>query len=249
MPYLKTTCKAGKTKEYEKYYTRRLRPGNEKRRPRENKTTEQQRKINDKLAERKLTRIMNDNFDETSWYLTYTYLKENRPSELEEFEKDRDKLLRDIRKIYKKENKVFKWIETVEVGERGALHIHMVINDIDIRKIKKLWKKGFVHATPLDDTGQYRRLASYFMKYYQKTRKTASQIQKKAYNCSRNLTRPEPVKRPMSGKEFSKDIKIPKGWYLDEGSVERGITEDGYEYLRYTIVQCPDYKKKRGKSP
>ena len=113
----------------------------------------------------------------------------------------------------------------------------MVINDIDIRKVKGIWKYGFVTAKPLDDTGQYRKLASYFIKYFQKTRHTDKQLQKKAYNCSRNLIRPEPNKRKMLGERFCKDIKVPRGWYLDKGSVEEGITEDGYEYMFYTIVQ------------
>ena len=123
------------------------------------------------------------------------------------------------------------------MGTRGAAHIHMVINDVDIRKIKGLWKYGYVTAKPLDETGQYRKLAGYFIKYYQKTRGTDEAVQKKAYNCSRNLIRPEPEKKAMTGNRFSEKIRVPKGWYLDKDSVREGTTADGYEYLYYTIVQ------------
>ena len=142
-----------------------------------------------------------------------------------------------MRKVYKQDGQEMKYVETTEVGDRGATHIHMVINDIDMRKIEKLWKYGFVSSKPLDDTGQYRRLAEYFIKYYQKTRRTDKQIQKKAYNCSRNLKRPKPKKKVMRGERFRKDIRVPKGWYLDKESVSEGITEDGYEFLFYTLVQ------------
>ena len=104
-------------------------------------------------------------------------------------------------------------MEVAEVGERGAMHIHMIINDIDMRKIEKLWKYGYVSSKPLDETGQYRKIAEYFIKYYQKTRKTTEKIQSKAYNCSRNLKRPEPKKHVMSGMRISKKIEIPKMEY------------------------------------
>ena len=245
MPYIKSVCKAGKTKEYERYYTKRFRPKRERRESRKNKTTEQQQRINDRIAERKLTRVMNANFDGTSLYTTYSYAKENRPKDIETLNKHVRKLLADLRKLYKAEGQVLKYVETAEVGERGAVHIHMVVDGIDIRKIKKLWKYGFVTIKPLDDSGQYRKLASYLMKYYQKTRGTSDQIQKKAYNCSRNLVRPEPDRKPMKGERFSKDITVPKGWYLDKETVEEGITEDGYEYFRYTLIRCQNQRKRR----
>lgn len=244
MPYIRTTCKAGKTKEIERYYTKRFKPRKEKREARQNKTTEQQQKINDRMTERKLTRIMNASFDETSLYVTWSYTKENRP-DTEHLLKHVKKLLNDLRKLYKAEGKVLKYIETAEVGQRGAAHIHMVINDIDPRKLRKLWPYGFVDIKPLDSSGQYRKLAGYFIKYYQKTRGTSEQIQKKAYNCSRNLVRPQPDKKPMKGERFTKDIKVPNGWYLDKETVEEGITADGYEYFRYTLVKCPDYREKK----
>lgn len=247
MPYIKQVCKAGKTKEYERYYTKRFQPKKERREPRKNKTTEQQQKINDRIAERKLTRLLNANFNETSLYITWSYTKENRPADIDTLLKQVRKLLSDLRKVYKAEEQILKYVETAEVGERGAAHIHMVVNSIDTRKIKRLWKYGFVTIKPLDNTGQYRKLASYFMKYYQKTRGTSEQIQKKAYNCSRNLIRPEPERRPMKGERFSKEIKVPTGWYLDKETVEEGITADGYEFFRYTLVQCQDYKKSRKK--
>lgn len=250
MPYIKSICRAGKTKEIAKYYTRRFQPKGEKRSPKKKETTERQYKINDRQLERKLTYILNANFDDTSRYVTFSYKVENRPDP-ETLVRQKRELLKKMRKVYKAEGKELKYVEAAEVGERGAVHIHMVINDIDMRKIEKLWKYGFVTSKPLDSSGQYRKLAEYFIKYFQKTRKTAEQVQKKAYNCSRNLKRPEPQKHVMRGERFKKDIRVPKGWYLDKESISEGITADGYEFFRYMIVRIPGYKRspRKGNKP
>lgn len=237
MPYMKMVCRAGKTKEIMKYYTYSLRPRGKPRAPKVNKTTEQQKKINDRQLVRKLTRLLNANFDGTSWYITFSYKVENRPSDKAELYKHIAKLLRDLRKLYKKEKSVLKYIWTAEVGARGACHVHMVVNSMDTRKIKELWSYGWVTMRPMDSSGQYRRLAEYFVKYYQKTRGTDAKLQKKAYNPSRNLKRPIPKRTPMKGDRFNSDIKVPKGWYLDKDSLREGITEDGYEFLYYTIIK------------
>ena len=113
----------------------------------------------------------------------------------------------------------------------------MVVSPIDIRLLKNIWPYGWTTIKPMENSGQYRRLAEYFIKYFQKTRDTDGQIQKKSYNPSKNLIRPVPKKKPMRGKKFSCEIKVPKGWYLDKDSVRQGITADGYEFLYYTIIK------------
>lgn len=237
MPYMKMTCRAGKTKEIAKYYTYWLQPEERKRSPRVNPTTEQQQKINDRHLVKRLTRLLNANFDENCWYITFDYKKEQRPESVEVLHKQEQKLLRDLRKIYKKENAVFKYVWTAEVGKRGGAHIHMVVSPIDIRLLKNIWQYGWTTIKPMDSSGQYRRLAEYFIKYFQKTRDTDEQIQKKSYNPSKNLIRPVPKKKPMRGKKFSCEIKVPRGWYLDKDSVRQGITADGYEFMYYTLIK------------
>ena len=61
MPYIKTTCKAGKTKEYEFYYSYRFDQKGGSRKKKENRTPEAQRQVNRRMAEKKLTRLMNAN--------------------------------------------------------------------------------------------------------------------------------------------------------------------------------------------
>lgn len=237
MPYIKSICRAGKTKEIAKYYTRRFQPKGEKRNQKQKETTKRQQKVNDRCLVRKLTYILNENFDDSSRYVTFSYRIESRP-DIESLKKHVRELLKKMRRVYKEEGRELKYVEAAEVGERGATHIHMVINDIDMRKIEKLWKYGYVSSKPLDSSGQYRKLAEYFIKYTQKTRRTTKQIQTKAYNCSRNLKHPVPKKHIMKGNRYTKEIRIPEGWYLDKESVREGITEDGYEFFYYTLIQA-----------
>ena len=89
MPYIKTTCKAGKTKEYEFYYSYRFDQKGGSRKKKENRTPEAQRQVNRRMAEKKLTRLMNANLSGEDYYLTLSYRKEKRP--------DRETLNRDIR--------------------------------------------------------------------------------------------------------------------------------------------------------
>ena len=237
MPYIKSICKAGKTIEVAAYYTRRYKPKDGRRGKKERETTEKQQQINDRQLEKKLTRIINASFDGDSWYITLTYKTENRPKDAEELKRHIREFLKRLRKVYKQEGRELKYIETAEVGERGAMHIHILVNDIDTRKIARLWDKGFINAKPLDSSGQYRKLAAYFIKYAQKTRKTCEAIQKKAYNCSRNLIRPEPKKIVMYGNRYRKKIRIKDGYYLDKESVYMGTDAEGYERLEYTLIK------------
>lgn len=237
MPYMKTICRAGRTREIAKYYTYWLHPKGLKRNKRVNPTTEQQKKINDRHLVKRLTRLLNANFDADCWYITFDYKPEERPKDAEELHRHEQKLLRKLRTLYAKQEAVFKYIWTAEVGKRGAAHIHMVVSAIDIRLLRNVWEHGWTTIKPMDKSGQYRRLAEYFIKYFQKTRGTDEQIQKKSYNPSKNLVRPQPKTKPMKGDRFSKEIKVPAGWYLDKDSVREGVTGDGFEFMCYTLIK------------
>lgn len=239
MPYLKKTCRAGKTKEVEYYYSARYHPKGEVRNTCEGITTEAQKQINRRMAERMLTRILNANFSSEDLYITWHYKKELRPANKEEMRGQIRKLLRKLRELYKKTGKVLKYVWVAEIGKKGAAHIHMVVNGNELQKLKKLWSYGHINVQPLDETGQYRKLAEYFIKYSDRTMGTDKELQGKRYNCSRNLVRPkEKVTVVKSKRRYSKDIKVPKGWYLDKESVQEGFHErTGYPYFYYTLIQ------------
>ena len=86
--------------------------------------------------------------------------------------KDVDCLLRGLRKAFKKKGQTAKYIWVAEIGKKGAAHIHMTLNAIEPQILKSLWTKGWVTIKPMDDSGQYRKLANYFIKYSEKTMNT-----------------------------------------------------------------------------
>lgn len=238
MPYRHEICLAGKTKQHTYYYAPRADTKEGSRRKKENRTPEAQKKVNRRQAEKKLTWILNENFDGTSLYITWSYDKSRRPDNKEALREDIDRLLNKIRKIYKKEGDTAKYVWVAEVGERGAVHIHMVLNHLDTAKLKTCWDKGYITVKPLDDSGQYRKLASYFIKYNDKTEKTYGKISGRHYNSSKNLKIPIPEKTTVRSRNaYSHTIEIPRGWYIDKESIAEAWHEvTGYMYFTYTLI-------------
>lgn len=239
MPYKEEICRAGKTKQFTYYYSIRADQKGGSRRAKENKTSEAQKKVNSRQAVKKLTWILNENFDGTSLYVTWSYEKDKRPAEKGQLKSDAEKLLRKLRQIYRKEEKELKYVWVAERGERGAAHIHMVVNEIEARKLKDCWDKGWITIKPMDDSGQYAKLASYFVKYSEKTMKTEEGFGGRRYNSSKNLKIPEPEKKTVSSRNaYSHNIQIPSGWYLDRDSVAEAWHEvTGFMYFTYTLIK------------
>lgn len=238
MPYRHEMCKAGKTRQHTYYYAARADTKEGSRRKKENETSEAQKKVNSRQAVKKLTWELNENFDGTSLYVTWSFAKENRPAGKDELRAVVDKLLRDIRKEYKRAGNTAKYVWVAEVGERGAAHIHMVLNAIEVARLKKCWNKGWIDIKPMDDSGQYRKLAAYFVKYSEKTMKTCEGFSGRRYNSSKNLKIPQPTKTTVKSKNaYNHTIEIPKGWYLDKESVAEAWHEvTGFMYFTYTLI-------------
>lgn len=239
MPYKQEICRAGKTKQVTYYYSVRADQKGGSRRAKENKTSEAQKKVNSRQAVKKLTWILNENYDGTSLYVTWSYEKDKRPDGKGQLRSDADKLLRKLRQIYKKDGKELKYVWVAERGERGAAHIHMIVNEIEARKLKGCWDKGWITIKPMDDSGQYAKLASYFVKYSEKTMKTEEGFGGRRYNSSKNLRIPEPEKKTVSSRNaYSHNIQIPSGWYLDCDSIAEAWHEvTGFMYFTYTLIK------------
>ena len=189
---------------------------------------------------------MNENFDPTCWYITYNYRKDARPKNREELTEHARKLLRELRKRYKKAGKCLKYVWVPEVGPRGGSHIHIVISSIDLNLISDVWAHGGMYIEPLRSDRNYRKLAEYFVEYSEKTRRELGGKQIR-YNPSRNLVRVPMEERKKRKKTFSADqIEVPEGWYLDKESVREWVNEFGYKYLYYLLVRTKPWKVKDG---
>ena len=78
MPYIIEVVQAGKTIEVMKYYSSRYGKKGIKRGKRQNLTKEEQIKVNKRAAEKKLRRLINENFQEGDTHLVLDYRKESR---------------------------------------------------------------------------------------------------------------------------------------------------------------------------
>lgn len=247
MPYVKRTTRAGKTVEIEYYYTSRYNKRGQGRADKVKPTREEQKKVNTKQAERKLRLLLNNNFGDGDYHLVLDYIRvKGKPDRTkEEMKKDIAVFLRECRKLYKAAGKQFKYIHVMEIGDKGARHHHLVVNKIDTDILKQAWYKAYeghnrVKIFPLDDSGQYKELASYLIKYTDKHTKDKDGLQGKRWNASKNLVRPEPEYEVITQRSWYRtEPKAPKGYYIDKDTVAKGITSPeyyGYGWFRYTMV-------------
>ncbi|MFA9375773.1 MAG: hypothetical protein ACERKZ_03355 [Lachnotalea sp.] len=248
MPYIIEIVEAGNTVEILKYFSSRFNKRGYKKGKKKNLTKEEQKKVNKRAAEKKLRRIINANFQEGDTHLVLDYTLENRPADKKAMREDANDFLKEMRTLYKSLGLVFKYIHVMEIGKKGALHHHLVINtpeEVSTRAIAKAWKgRGRTHYNPLDNTGQYSKLASYLIKQSDGMLKDPEALQGKRWNSSKNLRKPKVIrKEPIKDKGwYNRIAKLPKklenGYYLDKDSVSEGIHEKtGFTYFTYTFIK------------
>ncbi len=260
MPYLERITVAGMTIEVERYFSSRYKKPGIKRGDKVKPTTEQQQKVNTRKAERELRILMNANFAYGDYHIVLDYIRKKGepPRSREQMRKDMDAFLRECRKQYRKLGLEFRYIHVMEIGDKGARHHHLVINQIDTKILQECWYKAYeghnrVKVYPLDDSGNYAELAAYFIKYTDKHR-TAEDgaLQGKRWNCSKNLVRPEPEIRIISDRQqFKTEPTAIKGYYIDKNHVSWGMHSPeyyGYGYLRYILVKDSSQEEVKAKS-
>lgn len=239
MAYIEEICVAGKTVEVSKYYSVRC-PGakGEKREPRKDVTTEAQKRVNQRRAETKLRRLMNTNFNDGDYLIRFDFSK-NIPKDSEEMQKITSAFIKNLRRKLKKLGKEFKYIYVKEVGKRGGRHIHMVMNKCDTDLIRQTWTHGGIHIDPLFTNGQYADVASYFIKYADRTEQTeGGELIGKRWYASRNLKKPKIIKKIISARNFRKEARPRKGYMVEPGSVRSGFSEvTGFEYFTYRLIK------------
>ena len=246
--WLEVWC-GGKVKEIRKYHSYKSPCKGERRSKKGKATCKTQEEINLRIATTNLRRLMNANFCDDDYLVVYDYRPEERPADSKEMQEDMREFLKRLRKIYKQEGQVLKYIYVKERGKRGAAHIHIMISrcgDKNIADIlKSCWDKGRVHIDPLDTDGQYEKIANYFHKYASKTIETEGELIGKRYYPSKNLDRPEPEKKMIRGvNTYYEKIKVEPGYYLEKDSVVSGKTADGYDYFSYTLHQISTVRKR-----
>ena len=236
MSYERKKWTFARSVEIEENHSGRYGAPGEKREARRRPTPEEVRKINQLNKTKRCRRKMRTYFEPGDLYVTLTYRKEERPETMEEAKEDWRKLRRTLAKEFKKQGKTFCWIRNIECGTRGAWHIHMAMKRIEgaDRIIARVWQHGKAVWQVTTAEGDFRKLAEYLTK----TPETDKGLLAADYDASRNMPIKAPRRTVIRWQESWRTVRIPKGWRLDEDSVEEGINFAGYRYRHYTLLRC-----------
>lgn len=238
--------------EYEFTYKGKYGARGEKRASKRKPTKEQIKRQNQKNKEIRTRRLIKANFVSGDLWCCLKYPQGYRIP-LEDVRKDLRKYLVMIRKAYADRGKVLKYIYRLEIGERGGIHVHILVNRIwnaqtdlvlmkaweEVLKRRKISSKrasGLLDYKSIYDAGGYKNLAEYITKQPEEDSKEYKQlslfapVQQKqllAISSSRNLIRPEPQVKERTHWTMRRLLEIgptpKKGYYIDKESIVCGI--------------------------
>lgn len=149
-------------------------------------TPEVVQRCNEERAKRKLTQLIDANFDENDIHLTLTYV--GQPPKYEQAQKDVKNFLRVVkRKRQAAGLPPLKYIYTIEGnddGTRERIHVHIIMSGgIDRIQLEEIWGKGYANADHLQpNENGLEALARYITKQQRNRRRWAR---------SKNLKRPK----------------------------------------------------------
>lgn len=150
-------------------------------------TSEIQAKLNQRNAEKKLTRLVHNNFTENDIALHLTYRNGEEPENEADALRVLGNFIKRLKRRYKKAGKELKYISCTEYGKKtGRVHHHLIINGgYDRDEIEKLWGRGYANSKRLQfEEDGVTGLARYIAK---------DKHFFKRWNQSRNLDIPEPA--------------------------------------------------------
>lgn len=153
-------------------------------------TSDTQKKLNQRNAERKLIRLLHTNFTKKDIRFDLTYSDEYYPETPQDAQKQMQNFLRRIKRYRKKHNLPdLKYVAVTEIGKKTArIHHHIVMSGgVDITTLAEIWGKGYTTAKPLQfNEHGIVGIAKYLVK---------DPILGKRWCASRNLKQPKESQR------------------------------------------------------
>lgn len=169
-----------------------------KRRRRCRPTRELQKKLNQRNAELKFTRLVHNNFTEQDLAMHLTYQEE--PEDIERAQKNLRNFMLRIKRLRKRLGlEELRYVSCTEYGKRtGRIHHHLILSgDIDRDQLEKLWGLGYANTKRLQfGEDGVTGLSHYIVKDHNRY---------KRWNQSRNLVIPEPM--VSDGRLGREDVK------------------------------------------
>lgn len=258
MAYTKKTYRFPGSNEVEYHCKGRYGAKGEKRQKKKKATPEQVGKQNQWNRVKRMRRLMKNNFSPGDPWCTLKYPRGTRKP-VGEVAKDLTNFFSRLRRRYRRYGEELKFIYRMEIGSRGGIHIHLLVNRIrgtdtdpkgkppdTAQIIQGAWAKcGRVHFEPVYSEGLFQNLAEYMTKqpepevekqlslFPEKDRKKLIKTE-----SSRNLKRPEPEVKEYSHwtvRRLLEDGPEPSpGYWIDPESIVCGINPvTGLSYLQY----------------
>ena len=239
----------GKWIEHEYKFAGNFGKKGEKRQKKEKPTPEQMQLYNRINKAKRIRRTIGLNFEPADYWITLTY-KNGKGMVMARIKKDMENFRERMKRAYKKRGAGLKWMQVIEIGKKGGLHIHILLNriqDTDLL-VAMHWTYGHAYFKPLYEEGQYEQLSSYIAKLppEQDGGKKREECMQEltddnySFSSSRNLVRPEPDERKVyTRRTMERAIKEgPKptpGYYVDKDSIRIGVNKiTGWSYMYYT---------------
>lgn len=250
MAYWEKIWRFPNSTEYEWTYAGKYGAKGEKREKKKKATPEQVKKQNQANREKTMRRLIKANFVPDDLWCTLKYQKGTRKP-VQEVKADLKACLDGMRREYKKRGEPFKFIYRMEIGERGGIHIHILINRVRGKPetdvlIQRLWKQGRVNYESIYEQGGYEQLANYIVKPPPEEMEgqlslfpEKDQKELRKYSSSRNLIRPEPERKEYRRWTLRRLIeegpKPTPGYYIVKDSIVCGKNPyTGMSYYQYT---------------
>lgn len=234
---------------------------NKIRRPHYKRTGEQQRKNNQRRAERRAAMLIEYNFNDGDMFLTLTFDDKHLPENTDAAKHSANLFLRRLKYRYDKQKEELKYIQAVEYKNK-RIHFHILVNRINgitDADIQKIWKNGLVKNTSIrynSDYEDYTKLAAYIIKETSKTFNSEGRVFGKRWTASRNLKLPDPVEEIKDGDENDlldtplTDTFLGREYELIKGSEYIGVNAyTGLPYVEYAMreIKPPRGSKSRQK--
>lgn len=215
-----------------------------KRGRKQNMTAPKQKNLNDKNSRRYFVQLGNANFGEDDLAVHITYAPKYKPKTEAEADREARNFLRRVAYERKKQGlPPLKYILVTEIGQRGRIHHHIIMNGgLDRDTVESLWRKprkkgqkqgeriGYANADRLQpDEYGIAALCNYLCKNPQS---------KKRWSSSQNLIKPECRKNDhkYSRKKVARIARNPD---------DRAYWEK--RYPGYTFTDCkPEYNEVTG---
>lgn len=230
--FIRETCIAGPVIDVTYKYS--LRAPRKERGANRNPSREAVIKNNDRIATKKLTRLMNSNFYPGDLHLTTTYAGD--PPTVAEAKKEMANFKRRLKREYEKQGREFRWIEVTEYNNH-RVHHHLLIPYIDTKIIRKHWNHGRWWTSTLDRSRNYNKLAEYFLKETSKNMRKQGSETKQRWSASRNLVRPIIKREIIEPRAMYENPRALKGYEIIRDSIHRFEHPfTGIEHLEYMMI-------------